>query len=91
LSFVAPFSFKEVVTPAITVKPFVIAVNVFRGCAFIGERNCAVYANLAGLPAVSVPYGRDAGGMPLAVHLTAARFQERLLLEAAMLLEEVKV
>lgn len=52
---------------------------------------CAVYANLAGLPAVSVPYGRDAGGMPLAVHLTAARFQERLLLEAAMLLEEVQV
>jgi hypothetical protein len=48
LSFVAPFSFKDVVTPAITVKPFVIAVTVFRGCPFIGERNGAVYANLDG-------------------------------------------
>ncbi len=51
---------------------------------------CAVYASLAGLPALSVPFGKDENGMPLAVHLTAARFSEGLLLRVARLLEEVQ-
>ena len=50
---------------------------------------CAVYASLAGLPAVSVPFGHDACGMPLAVHFTAAPFREKLLLETAHFFEEV--
>lgn len=51
---------------------------------------CAVYASLAGLPAVSVPFGRDADGMPTGIQLTAAPFAEGLLLRVAKLLEEVR-
>lgn len=42
-----------------------------------------VYASLAGLPAISVPIGKDAEGLPLAVQLVAAPFREELLLRVA--------
>ncbi len=51
---------------------------------------CAVYASLAGLPALSVPFGADRAGMPLAVHLTAPHFCERRLLQTAAFLEGVR-
>ncbi|MBE6553746.1 MAG: Asp-tRNA(Asn)/Glu-tRNA(Gln) amidotransferase subunit GatA [Ruminococcaceae bacterium] len=44
---------------------------------------CAVYANLAGVPAVSIPFGSNAQGLPLAVQLTAAPFAEERLLQVA--------
>ncbi len=44
---------------------------------------CAVYANLAGLPAISVPFGYNRDGLPLAVQLTAAPDAEELLLQEA--------
>jgi aspartyl-tRNA(Asn)/glutamyl-tRNA(Gln) amidotransferase subunit A len=47
-----------------------------------------VYASLGGLPAVSVPFGKSADGMPLAVQLTAAPFMEGLLLGGVKILEE---
>lgn len=49
---------------------------------------CAVYANLSGLPAVTVPLGSGKNGMPLGVQLTAGAFCEELLLRAAKCLEE---
>ena len=51
---------------------------------------CAVYSSLAGLPAVSVPFGVNAEGLPLGVQLTGAAFSEGLLLEVARRLEEVR-
>lgn len=51
---------------------------------------CAVYASLAGLPAVTLPFGKDADGMPTGIQLTAAPFAEELLLRVATLLEEVR-
>lgn len=49
---------------------------------------CAVYANLAGNPALSIPFGKNALGMPLGVQLTAAPCREDLLFAAASILEE---
>lgn len=49
---------------------------------------CTVYANLAGLPALSVPFGKNAQGLPLSVQLTAGAFCEDLLFYAAELLEQ---
>ncbi len=49
---------------------------------------CAVYANLAGLPAISVPMGADEQGLPLGVHLMARPFEEALLLRVSRMLEE---
>ena len=42
-----------------------------------------VYASLAGLPAISVPVGKNAEGLPMAVQLVAAPFREALLLRIA--------
>ena len=51
---------------------------------------CAVYSSLAGLPAVSVPFGKDENQMPLGIQLIGAPFAEGLLLEVARRLEEVR-
>jgi Asp-tRNA(Asn)/Glu-tRNA(Gln) amidotransferase A subunit family amidase len=45
-------------------------------------------ANLTGQPAISLPLGRDADGMPLGVMLTAQTLREDLLLAVAAALEE---
>ena len=42
-----------------------------------------VSANLAGLPAISVPCGFSAGGLPIGLQLTGRRFDEATLLRAA--------
>lgn len=44
---------------------------------------CTVTANLAGVPAISVPCGMTAGGLPIGMQLMGAQLQEGLLLRAA--------
>ncbi|MBE0644237.1 MAG: Asp-tRNA(Asn)/Glu-tRNA(Gln) amidotransferase subunit GatA [Bacteroidetes bacterium] len=46
-----------------------------------------VAANLTGLPAISVPAGRDGEGLPLAVQFMASAFREDLLFASAGVLE----
>ena len=46
-----------------------------------------VPASLAGLPAISVPAGLDADGLPLGLHLIAKPFDEVTLFRAASALE----
>jgi aspartyl-tRNA(Asn)/glutamyl-tRNA(Gln) amidotransferase subunit A len=47
-----------------------------------------VQANLAGVPAISVPVGKDKGGLPIGLQLLAPRWQEEKLLRAAKALHE---
>lgn len=47
-----------------------------------------VPANLVGIPAISVPFGKDKKGLPIGVQLMADHFQERLLLQMAYALEQ---
>ncbi|NLA04684.1 MAG: Asp-tRNA(Asn)/Glu-tRNA(Gln) amidotransferase subunit GatA [Firmicutes bacterium] len=49
---------------------------------------CILPGPLAGVPAIAVPCGFDAGGLPVGVQLTAAPFQEKNLFRAAHLLEQ---
>ena len=49
---------------------------------------CTVYASLAGFPALSIPFGFDGNGLPLAVQLTARPCAEELLLRTASVFEE---
>jgi aspartyl-tRNA(Asn)/glutamyl-tRNA(Gln) amidotransferase subunit A len=48
---------------------------------------CTVHANLAGIPALSVPCGTDAVGLPIGVQLMAAHCREDLIFRAAEVLE----
>jgi aspartyl-tRNA(Asn)/glutamyl-tRNA(Gln) amidotransferase subunit A len=48
---------------------------------------CTVGASLAGLPAMSVPAGFDAAGLPIGLHLTGPAFSEETLFAAAGCIE----
>lgn len=50
---------------------------------------CTVPANLSGMPAVSLPYGKNADGMPLAVQLMGAKFSDSRLLAIASAFEKI--
>jgi aspartyl-tRNA(Asn)/glutamyl-tRNA(Gln) amidotransferase subunit A len=45
-------------------------------------------ANLAGLPAMSVPAGFDKDGLPLGLHIIAKHFDEQTMFDVALALEE---
>lgn len=47
-----------------------------------------VPANLTGSPAISVPFGEDAEGMPIGIQLMGRAFEETLLFQAATVLEK---
>ena len=64
----------------------------------LGERNAdpvtmwlsdyfTVSANIAGIPALSVPFGKDAAGLPIGLQLQGALFHDERLLQIASLLE----
>lgn len=46
-----------------------------------------VMAPLAGLPAVSVPFGKDENGLPIGIQITGDRFEEKKILNVARWLE----
>ena len=54
---------------------------------FVGQPSLRIPFNLTGHPALSLPAGFDADGMPLAVQLVARRGAEARLLAAAQALE----
>lgn len=64
----------------------------------IGEKNdavtmykqdiCTVTSNLAGLPAISVPFGVDNKNMPIGIQLIGKPFEEAVLLQVAKVIED---
>ena len=50
---------------------------------------CTVTANLAGLPAISVPCGESGSGMPIGIQLIGPRFSEQLLFFVASYFEKL--
>lgn len=49
-----------------------------------------VPANLAGIPALSVPWSKDEKGLPIGLQFMASHFDEELLLQAGSVLEELR-
>ena len=49
-----------------------------------------ISVNLAGLPAISVPCGKDAAGLPIGLQLIADSFQEKKLIQAAYTFEKME-
>lgn len=50
-----------------------------------------VCANLAGIPAMSIPCGRDSKGLPIGMQLMADAFQEKKLIQAAYTYEQERM
>ena len=50
----------------------------------------ATFVNLLGLPAVVIPYARDENGMPAGVQIVGRPWEEELILEIAVLLEQAR-
>lgn len=49
---------------------------------------CTVTSNLAGLPAISVPFGKDENDMPIGIQLIGKAFDEAFLLQVAYEIEQ---
>ena len=49
---------------------------------------CTVTSNLAGLPAISVPHGQDAQGLPIGIQFIGKPFDEAFLLQIAHVVEQ---
>ncbi len=49
---------------------------------------CTVSVNIAGLPALSMPYGQDENGLPIGVQLIGGRMRDADILRAAYALEQ---
>ena len=49
---------------------------------------CTVSVNIAGLPAISIPCGKDTEGMPIGMQLIGKRFDEQAILNAAYTFEQ---
>lgn len=50
---------------------------------------CTVTANIAGLPAITTPCGKNENGMPVAFQITANEFEERQLVAACAAFEKI--
>ncbi len=50
---------------------------------------CTVTTNIAGLPAITTPCGKDKNGMPVAFQITGREFEEKQIVAACAAYEEV--
>jgi aspartyl-tRNA(Asn)/glutamyl-tRNA(Gln) amidotransferase subunit A len=76
--------------PTMPVLPFKIGKKTSQT---IEQYNLDVYtilANLAGIPAISIPAGLSEKGLPIGVQLIANAFDEQKLIDAAVLLEKAE-
>jgi amidase len=78
-----------VLAPVCTEQPFEVGADLDPGwqAGWPAAIRMTVAVNLLGLPAVTVPVGRDASGLPLAVQVIGPRFREDLCLDAAAVIE----
>lgn len=75
--------FDIIITPVTTVSVPKIGKSTGDFIARYQEDICTVGANLAGIPAMSVPCGIDENGLPMGVQFMAGAFQEKKMIQAA--------
>lgn len=77
------------VTPTAPSTAFRLGENLGDPVKMYASDICTVPVSIAGLPAVAVPCGTAADGMPMGMQLVAPRFSEGMLLAAARLWEQL--
>jgi aspartyl-tRNA(Asn)/glutamyl-tRNA(Gln) amidotransferase subunit A len=77
-----------VLTPTTPTAAFMLGEKVDDPLAMYLSDILTIPASLAGLPAVSVPSGTTAGGLPLGVQLVGRAFDEATVLRGAAGIEE---
>jgi len=85
-------SFEEVniiATPTVPSTAFKIGENTDDPLKMYATDICTVTINIAGLPAVSIPCGKDKLGLPIGLQLVGNKFSEQTLLNAAYAYEQL--
>lgn len=72
-----------ILTPTTPMTAFKLGENVDDPLKMYAGDICTVTVNIAGLPALSIPCGADASGLPIGMQLIGAKFSEEILLNAA--------
>ena len=79
-----------IITPTVTTPPYLIGEKADDPISMYMSDVFTVPASIAGIPALSLPFGFDARGLPLSVQIMAGAFRERTLFSVAAYLEAVK-
>lgn len=78
-----------IITPTAPSKAFRVGENINDPLKMYYSDVCTVTVNIAGLPAVSVPCGKSADGLPLGMQLIGNKFAEQTILNAAYAYEQI--
>lgn len=78
-----------VVMPTTPTTAFVIGEHVNNPLEMYLADIFSVHANVAGIPAISVPFGKDAKGLPIGLQIIADDFEEVKLIQFASLLTKL--
>jgi aspartyl-tRNA(Asn)/glutamyl-tRNA(Gln) amidotransferase subunit A len=79
-----------IITPTTPTPPFKLGEKVEDPLTMYLSDVYTVSANLAGIPAISVPYGRSSDGRPIDVQFMAAHFGELSLFQIARQMEALR-
>lgn len=75
-------------TPASPSTAFKIGENINDPLKMYASDICTINVNIAGLPGISLPFGKGADGLPIGVQLIGSKFSEKLMLNVSAKLEE---
>lgn len=78
-----------ILTPIAPDSAFKIGENIGDPLKMYATDICTVTVNIAGLPAISIPCGKDDRNMPIGVQLIGNKFGEQTLLNAAYAYENI--
>ncbi len=88
--FSEAFSDVDVIaTPTVPTTAFKIGENTDDPLKMYATDICTVTVNIAGLPAISVPCGRDSKNLPIGLQLIGEKFTEQKLLNTAYTYEQL--
>ena len=78
-----------IITPTYPTPAFRLGEQVDDPLKMYSGDVCTVPVNIAGLPAISVPCGKTASGLPIGMQMIGAKFAEQTLLRAADAYEQL--